>query len=338
MASRLARAGKWLAIMLVAVAIGIGLLMAEPPEEPFLKLIASILGGLWDGRILGHLSYGATIYLVLQAAVLICAIWFLAKLISGMIRVRFLDRTDLEEGRKYALQRIVGYVIFGIGALTCVHVLQFDLSSLTVFSGALGIGLGLGFQALAKDFVSGLILLFEQPIKVGDRIEVGNLQGNIVTIGTRATSVRTNDNSVIVVPNSEFTEARVTNLTLNDRSIRMSVPVGVSYSSDPETVRAILTEVGTSHPDVLSNPKPDVVFTGFGDSSLDFELRVWTERLLTTPRAFASELYFEAFRAFKREGIEIPFPQRDVHVKDVAAPLEGALNPARPGRDSSELA
>jgi len=248
---------------------------------------------------------------------LVVILWFATKLASRIFRVRFLDRTHLEEGRKFALQRIVGYSLFTFGALTGVHAIGVDVGSIAVFSGALGIGLGLGFQTIAKNFASGLILLFEQPVKVGDRVQVGNLQGNIVTIGSRATWVRTNDNVVMIVPNSEFIEQQVTNLTLNDRIVRINVPLGVSYASNPEHVRDILMVVGRGHPDVLEEPEPDVIFTGFGQSSLDFDLRIWTANQVSTPRVIASQLYFEIFAALKREGVEIPFPQRDLHVRSV---------------------
>ena len=121
----------------------------------------------------------------------------------------------------------------------------------------------------------------------------------------------------MIVPNSEFIERRVTNLTLIDRNVRITVPVGVSYASDPEQVRSLLLEAARGHPDVLQELSPDVIFAGFGDSSLDFELRVWTSRQVTTPRVIASELYFQIFAALKSAGIEIPFPQRDLHVRSL---------------------
>ncbi len=143
--------------------------------------------------------------------------------------------------------------------LTGVRASGVDVGCITVFSGALGIGLGLGLQTIAKQFASGLILLLEKTVKVGDRVEVGPLQGNpiqgdIVTIRSRATWVRTNDNVVIIVPNSEFIEQRVTNFTLNDRNVRINVSLGAACSGDPERVRAVLLEAGTFHPDVLGDP------------------------------------------------------------------------------------
>ncbi len=324
---------QWLAIGVLAGAAAISLLMAEPPHVPVLKFLSDFLGKLWNSHFLAQRSYGDTLLLVLQASILIIVLWFAAKVAGRIAKARFLDRTSLSEGRKFALQRLLAYSLFLFGGLTGIHALGLDLSTLTVFGGALGIGLGLGFQTIAKNFASGLILLFEHPVKVGDRVEVGDLQGDIVSIGSRATWVRTNDNVVMIVPNSEFIEQRVTNLTLNDRNVRINVPVGVSYASDPAHVRAILIGVGHAHPDVLEDPTPDVIFAGFGDSSLDFELRVWTATQVTTPRVIASELYFKVFEAFKREGIEIPFPQRDLHLRSVsdAIPIESGPQTEDPG-------
>ena len=162
-----------------------------------------------------------------------------------------------------------------------------------------------------------------RPVKIGDRMQLGELQGDVVSIGARGTWVRTNDNVMIIVPNSEFIENRVINWTANDRQVRISAPLGVSYGSDPLKVREVLLDVAQHLPDVLSAPSPDVIFTGFGDSTLDFELRFWTERRVQTPKIIRSEIYFEVFRAFKEHGIEIPFPQRDLHIRSVhpAMPL-----------------
>ena len=325
MSRRGMRVLKWTAVILAAAATaGIGLLMTQPPSAAILQRLANSVMALWEVASLEQLSYAATLVKLLEAGALVVVLWFAARLTGRLIRAKFLDHTTLEEGRKFAMERMSTYLLFAFGALIGIQALGVDVSSLTVFSGALGIGLGLGFQTIARNLASGLILLFDQTVKVGDRVELGALQGDILSIGTRATRVRTNDNAVIIVPNSEFTDMQVTNLTHNDRNVRMRVPVGVSYGSDPEKVRSILVEVGTSYPDVLDDPAPDVIFTGFGESSLDFELRVWTERQMTRPRLFVSQLYFEVFAAFKREGIEIPFPQRDLHLRTVPTDLRGA--------------
>lgn len=262
------------------------------------------------------------------------AVWFAANTAGRILRSRVLDRTQWDEGQKFSAQRGVGYAVGCLGLFIGLNLLGLDLTSLALFSGALGIGIGLGFQTIARNFASGLILLIERPVRVGDRIEIDDLLGDIVYIGIRSTWIRTNNNVVMIVPNSEFTDGRVTNWTANDRRVRINVPLGVSYGSDPDDVRRILLEVATRHSDVLNEPPVDVIFTGFGESSLDFELRVWTTKQVTTPRVIASELYFAVFKAFKREGIEIPFPQRDLHLRSSSIPLRVSDGPL--GRGSGE--
>ena len=279
--------------------------------------LSQTLQEFWNHPYLTLGSFGLTLSFLVKAILFLGLLWLFTRVLSRILRTQILDKTALGEGRKFSLQRLASYTLFGIGALTGLNALGIDLSSLTVFSGALGIGLGLGFQPIVKNFASGLILLVEQPVKVGDRVQVDDLRGDIVHIESRATWIRTNDNVVMIVPNSEFIEGRVTNWTANDRNVRINVPLGVSYGSDPEEVRSVLLRVGREHSDVLDDPAPDVIFTGFGDSSLDFELRVWTNRQVTTPKIISSDLYFELFVALKSEGIEIPFPQRDLHLRSV---------------------
>jgi small-conductance mechanosensitive channel len=186
---------------------------------------------------------------------------------------------------------------------------------LTVLFGALGIGVGFGLQGVTNNFVSGIILLLERPIKVGDRIEVGNVNGDVINISPRATTIVTNDNIAIIVPNADFISSKVVNWSYTNRNVRFNFPVGVSYGSDPEQIRRVLLEVALAHQGVLKDPKPSVLFDGFGDSSLNFLLRVWTREFATVPGVLRSDLYFAISRAFKEHGIEIPFPQRDLHIK-----------------------
>ena len=220
---------------------------------------------------------------------------------------------------------MISYVVFALGLVVGLESLGLNLSSLVVVGGALGIGVGLGLQAIVSNFVAGLILLLEQPIKLGDRIEVGNTQGDVVRLRGRSTWIRTNDNVVIIVPNSEFINDRVTNWTANDRQVRISLSFGVSYDSDPRSVRDVTLGVAKAHKDVLPEPAPEVIFMEFGDSSLNFELRVWTIQQVQTPTRLKSDLYFAIFEAFRKQNIEIPFPQRDLHIRLVSEAASSAL-------------
>ena len=315
---RLSAMLKWIIVLVLAAAALAIWWFAAPSAATVISGLQESLREFWTRPYSSLGSFGLTVIFLVRAVVFVVLLWLGTRMASAIFRTRILDKTRLDRGRKFSLQRVVAYLLFGLGALTGLHALGVDLSSIAVFSGALGIGLGLGFQTIVKNFASGLILLVEQPVKVGDRVEVGDLLGDIMHIGSRGTWIRTNENVVMIVPNSEFIEGRVTNWTANDRNVRINVPLGVSYGSDPKHVRSVLLRVAREHPDVLDMPSPDVVFTGFGDSSLDFELRVWTSKQVTTPKVIASDLYFELFSAFQDEGIEIPFPQRDLHLRSVS--------------------
>jgi len=179
------------------------------------------------------------------------------------------------------------------------------------------VGVGFGLQGVVHNFVSGLIILFERPFQLGHRVDVDGTTGRVSKIGARSTTIVTNDNIAMIVPNSKFIAGQVITWSLGgDRRVRFKLPVGVSYGSEPRQVERLLLEVARANPEVLSSPPPAVVFKGFGDSSLDFELRVWTETVYERPSVFKSPLYFAIWDIFKEHGIEIPFPQRDLHVKE----------------------
>lgn len=233
-------------------------------------------------------------------------------------RLYLLDRFEMDAGHKYALATTVEYTVFVVGLLIGLQSAGVNLSSLALLGGALGIGVGFGLQSIVNNFVSGLVLLFEGPVKVGDRVEIAELNGDVIKIGARSTWVRTNDNIVVVIPNSDFIVKPVVNWTATDRQVRFSLEVGVSYGSDPAQVRDILLRVADRNPDVLSAPPPNVIFTEFGDSSLNFLLRYWTIGKVQYPLILKSDLYFAIFQAFKENGIEIPFPQRDLHLRSAS--------------------
>ncbi len=255
--------------------------------------------------------------LLIQFAVVMALVVLIARVIRHLLRTRVLARTKLDVGLQYAIARIAGYVVLVLGFIVGLSTLGIDLTSLTVLAGALGVGIGFGLQAIVNNFVSGLIILAERAVQIGDRVEVGETTGRVMRIGARSTSVLTNDNIVMIVPNSEFISGRVINWTqAGDLRVRIRVPVAVSYGSDPRTVEKLLLEVAAANKDTLKAPEPVVVFRGFGESSLDFELRVWTATMTHRPGVFKSDLYFPIWDKFKKHGIEIPFPQRDLHVKE----------------------
>jgi small-conductance mechanosensitive channel len=282
------------------------------------RLVPRLLGYIWGDRVAHDLArvmsspyfrvgrLPVTPAFLFKAIVYLLLLVFLSRFIRRVMQHRVLPRMSLEPGQQYALARAVGYTIFLIGLMVGLQSAGVNLNSLLVLGGTLGIGLGFGLQNIANNFVSGLILLAEQPIRVGDRVEVGGTSGDVVRIGGRRTWVRTNENVVIIVPNSEFVSNRVTNWTLNDTQARFSVPVGVGYGSDPEKVRTILLDVAHQHADVLTTPAADVLCTGIGGNALNFELRVWSAKQVHTPSILRSDLYFGILRAFREHGVELP--------------------------------
>ena len=235
--------------------------------------------------------------------------------VQRVVLGRLLRRLNISAGQKFALGRFVTYLLFAGGLFVGLQSLGVNLNSLVVFGGAVGVGVGLGLQNVVSNFVAGLILLVEQPIRIGDRIATGGTLGDVVKISARSTWVRTNDNVVIIVPNNDFINNPVTNWTANDANVRLEVTVGVGYDSDPEQVRELLLEAARAHRDVLKEPAADVIFTGYGDSAINFSLRVWTSTQAHTPTILTSELYFALFKVFREHEIELPFPQRDLHIR-----------------------
>lgn len=209
---------------------------------------------------------------------------------------------------------IIRYVLIIIGLVIIIQTSGINLSALGILMGALGVGIGFGLQNITSNFISGIIILFERPIKVGDRVEIDDLKGNVVEISARATTINTNDNITVIVPNSDFINSRVINWSHNEKRIRLSFPVGfpiMKIRSDQE----LLTQIALSNPGVLKTPPPYVLFDELGDSSLNFKLLVWTTDYINKPMILKSELYYEIFRRFREKGIEIPYPQRDLHLR-----------------------
>ncbi len=263
---------------------------------------------------------------VLTAAVIVT----LGGWLRGRLASTWLERTGMERGAREALVTMTGYLTVAIAVLAGLGVAGFEFGSLAIIAGALSVGIGFGLQNIVNNFVSGLILLFERPIKTGDWVMVGATEGYVKRIRIRSTQIQTFDRADVIVPNSELISAQVTNWMLKDPSGRIHVPVGVAYGSDTNRVKAILERIAAEHPMVItdgSQPEPWVLFRGFGDSSLDLELRCFIENIDRRLRVI-SDLNFAIDAAFREAGIEIPFPQRDLHVRDWPAGEGGDIGPA----------
>ncbi len=256
-----------------------------------------------------------------------------ALLLSAALRALLEDdvfpRLRLRRGVPQAVSATLHYALLFAGFVLAIGAAGIDLSRFALLAGAFGVGLGFGLQNVVSNFVSGLILLYERPIQVGDSVDVGGLLGEVRRIGIRSSTVRTWDGAEVIVPNASLLENQVVNWTLSDRQRRIDLRVGVAYGIDPHRVLAILIEVARGHPELLADPPPVALFLGFGESSLDFELRAWTANYGVWVR-IRSELALGVHDALKRAGIEIPFPQRDLHLRSVDPSLGVALGPRAP--------
>ena len=251
---------------------------------------------------------------IMMFLLMIALFYVISRILNRWMFKPLLGRFTIDEGIRYNLVRINHYVIMIIGAIVAFQFIGIDLSGLAVIFGLLSVGIGFGLQNIASNFISGLILLFERPIKIGDRVTVGDTEGDVTDINIRSTSIRTLNNITFIVPNSEFVSSRVINWSHGDTRIRLEIDVGVSYGSDLDKVLNALKEVALEHPAVLKKPEPDVLFVNFGDSSWNMKIRAWIQNPKTHP-IVRSELNCAIVRKFREYSIEIPFPQRDLHLR-----------------------
>jgi len=281
----------------------------------------------WIGRVLatpiGYGSVSLTPGSVLAFAFAIWGSWLLARFSALVLDTEVFPRLRMPPGIPFALTTFTRYAVLFVGFVVALGLIGFSLDRVTILLGALGVGLGFGLQNVVNNFVSGVILLFERPIRVGDRIQLEDLVGDVTRIGMRSSRVRTLDGIDLIVPNADFISARVANWTLADPVRRVSVSVGVAYGTRPQRVIELLLGVAQGHPEVLPSPQPEALFRGFGESSLDFELRIWTDgRLLYRVQ---SDIAVAVYDALEQAGITIPFPQRDLHLRSVSAEARDAL-------------
>ena len=239
-------------------------------------------------------------------------------LLQAMSETQFFLRRNIDRGVRDAIKKLIHYAVVLIGFMVALSFLGVRLQNFVVLLGAFGVGIGFGLQDIVNNFLSGLILLFERPIKVGDVVLIDGEYGTVSRIGLRSTVVQSLDESELIVPNSQMISQKVTNWTLSSRRVRLVIPVGVAYGSNLEKVLAILSEAAKEHVEVLDDPTPTPLFRQFGNSSLDFELRVWISNVDNRPR-IQNELLLDIDRRFREEGIEIPFPQQDLHLRSVAS-------------------
>lgn len=239
----------------------------------------------------------------------------LVRIWKWLFQKKFLSRSGMAQGLQESLTTISGYIIWAIGLLIALHAFGLNTASLAVAFGALGIGIGFGLQNIFNNFISGIILLFERPIQVGDDVEVNGVWARVRKINVRSTIVQTYDNASLIIPNADLISNQVTNWSFKDKRLRRKISVGVAYGSDVELVRTILLQIAVDAPNVLRYPRPDVIFTDFGDSALMFVLRLWTD--VDHMLEVDTDVRFRIDKKFRENNIEISFPQRDIHIRSI---------------------
>lgn len=278
-----------------------------------------------------------TFWTIIQAVLILLAFVFASGIFQAYMDYKVYPALGVDAGLGYALNTFLKYLLLAVGLLTALRVIGLDLRLLFVFAGAIGIGIGIGLQNIAANIISGFSIIFGGRIRKEDWIEIGSTLGVVTDIHLSATKIRTRDNIEYLIPNANLISGTIVNYSLSSPLIRINLDVGVSYNADPKTVETILLAAAAEEPMVEKVRPPGVRFVGFGDNSIDFQLLFWINVKKTARRKVRSALYFSIFRRLAEKGIEIPFPQRDIHIKGaVPAPEAGnKLGSESPGGVSS---
>ncbi len=282
------------------------------------ELFSSLLGiihAAW-GYVL--FSFGGKNFHVETVVLILVALWALfytsrkfAKIISSGI----LTRCEVEPGTRYSLASLFRYIYLAIGLLIVMQTMGLNLSSISTILGFLSVGIGFGLQNLTNNLVSGIIIMIERPIKIGDRVEVGNLTGNVKKIALRSTTIVTNDNIAIIVPNSELIINKVINWSHVGQAVWFNVPIAVSHENDPQQIVDILLRIAQEHQGVCKEPIPSVSFNKFSDNTLEFTLNIATETYLNRPSALKSQLNFAIYEALRQNNVKIPIKKHEIYLK-----------------------
>jgi small-conductance mechanosensitive channel len=255
-----------------------------------------------------------TLFSLLMFLVIIILFFIFSRILNRILLNRVLSRMHIKDGLRYTLIRFNHYLIVIIGFIVAFQFVGINLSGLAVIFGLLSVGIGFGLQNVTSNFVSGLILLVERPIKIGDRVTIGDTEGDVMEINMRSTTIRTLNNIAYIVPNQEFISSNVVNWSHGDPRIRLDIKVGVSYDSDLDLVIAVLKQVADENPDVLKEPLPRVLLWEFADSAWNMELQIWVKDPFGY-RKIKSDINCAIVRHFRKNRIEIAYPQRDLHIR-----------------------
>jgi small-conductance mechanosensitive channel len=292
---------------------------------PLTRRVSYVVGrSLTEGLLARSLVLGSRAYSLLDLLLLLAVLLALviaANTVTNLLRTRILNVAGISLSAQEAIAALSKYTLILLGAVVVLQIWGIDLSSLALIASGLGIGIGFGLQGLVRDFVSGLVLVFERPVQVGDFVDFGAVKGTVNRIGSRSTEIRTLDHVSIIVPNSRLLDQEIINWSHGNPVSRIRLPVGVAYTSDPIQVKQVLLEACRQSDEILLTPSPQVFFLGFGDNALRFELLVW----IAQPHrqlVIKSDLYFAIEALLRQHHIEVPFPQRDLHLRTGSLPLE----------------
>jgi small-conductance mechanosensitive channel len=282
--------------------------------EPLVNFISFPLVILGTGAI--------SLWTIIKVVILFIGIIYISRLFSSYLDYKIYPIMGIDEGMAYSINTLISYLFFTIGIFIALSVLGIDIRTVMVFAGAIGIGIGLGLQKIAANFISGVTIIFGRKIRKGDWVQIGDTLGQVQRVTLSSTIVWTRDNIQHIIPNTDIIANPITNFTLSDPEVRVHIPVGVSYNADPQEVKRLLLEAAERNEYVRKTRKPRVWFTEYGDSSINFALLVWIDVRRISRSYIRSLLYFDIFQALRQAGIEIPFPQRDLHLKSGFPPTE----------------
>src|SRR5437016_3282140 len=269
---------------------------------------------------------------------LLVAVFWISSRTKRFLFNRFLVNSGLDRALQYAIAQIISNVVLVVGVLIVLENTGIHLGALAVFAGAVGVGVGFGLQNIASNFISGLVILAERPITIGDRVEVAGIAGQVEHIRARSTVIRTNDNIMMIVPNTKFIDSPVTNWTYGDRRVRFRIPVSVGYGSDIVKVRDTLLAVAGENRHTLKEPRPSVFLENFGENAIDFKLVVWSSEMSARPSHYRSDINFAIAAKFREAGIQMPFPQRDLHIRSGVLKVENVTETeTAKRRDSADV-
>jgi small-conductance mechanosensitive channel len=252
---------------------------------------------------------------LIELMVMLTVVWVAEMILRRVFLARLLHRSRLKPSVQFAITKIARYAFLVLGIYLSLQAVEINLNSLAFLAGALGVGVGFGLQNIVSNFISGLIILAEAPIALEDRVEVSGVVGRVTEINLRSTTLVTNDNIYIIIPNSNLITGTVVNWSHGDPTVRTRMPIGIAYGTDIEKVRTLLLEAAAAEPEVLKTPAPDVLFVGYGDSAINLELAVWSSMTVDQPLGFKSRLFYAIHETLEANKIEIPFPQRDLHLR-----------------------